>query len=70
LKSLPLFDLLQSSTIAEIKDYIDNLIIINETLENKIYPSLQHNYLYKQPESTLQIILNYLTKCIKVIKYR
>lgn len=40
-KNIPLYDLLQLSTITEIKDYVDNFVELYKKVENDIYPSLK-----------------------------
>lgn len=40
-KDIPLYDLLQTVTIIEIKEYIDNFISLHSKLENEIYPLLK-----------------------------
>ena len=73
LKSISYYDLLQSSTIIEIKEYVDNLIQLYEKLENNIYPSLKDcirkNNRYKPVNSKLDIIMKYIKITIKIMIY-
>jgi hypothetical protein len=66
-RNIPFYDLLQNSTIDEIKNYIDNLIITYEYIEN-LYPSLKDNLqnqynIENQKEETI----NNISTCILII---
>ena len=71
LKSIPYYDLLQSSTMVEIKEYVDNLIQTYERLENNIYPLLKDyiNTQNKLTESKIDIMIKYMVKVIKIMLY-
>lgn len=58
-KNIPFYDLLQTKTISEIKTYVDDLILMYETMENDIYPLLKQKIGMKKPELTTFYLLKF-----------
>ena len=70
LKNIPFNDLLQDSTIAEIKHYVNNTINTNIHMENDIYFSLKDKIcLKKKQDSAIDNISTFLIIGISIMYY-